>query len=68
LKPGWMKNTWMDRTGVRMSQGWIFTADSLLGRLIVWAKLSCSWFVGRRIIKAPSYHLSGADQKCIFLW
>jgi hypothetical protein len=21
LKPGWMKNTWMDRTGVRMSQG-----------------------------------------------
>jgi hypothetical protein len=30
-KQGWKKNTWMDHTGVRMSQGRIVTAGGSLG-------------------------------------
>jgi hypothetical protein len=35
LKPGWMKNTWMDRIGVRMSQLRILSRWFVSGR-IVW--------------------------------
>ncbi len=49
-KLGWTKNTWMDRIGVRMSQGRIVTADGSLGGQIVWVELSRSRFVGGRII------------------
>jgi hypothetical protein len=47
-KPGFGKNTWMDCTGVRMSQVWIVTADSSLGghtysvgQIITWS--ICGW-------------------------
>ncbi len=54
LKPGWMKNTWTDRIGVRLSQGQIVTADGSLGGRIVWVKLSCGRFVGGRIVCGPT--------------
>ncbi len=44
--PWWMKNTWMEHIGVRMSQGRIVIADSLLGGRIVWIKMSPVQFVG----------------------
>ncbi len=50
LKLGWTKNTWMDRIGVRMSQGPIVTADGSLGGWIVWVELSRGRFVGGRIV------------------
>jgi hypothetical protein len=34
-KLGWTKNTWMDRIGVRISQGRIVTAEGLLGARLV---------------------------------
>jgi hypothetical protein len=53
LKQGWTKNTWTDRTGIRMSQGQIGTAEGLFGGQIVWVELSCGRFVCGRIVKAP---------------
>ncbi len=53
LKLGRTKNTWTDRTGIRMSQGQIVTTDGSLGGQIVWVELSRGQFVGGRIIKAP---------------
>jgi hypothetical protein len=52
-KPEWMKNTWMDCTGVRMSRGQIVTPDGLLGGQMLWVELSRGQFVGGQIIKAP---------------
>jgi hypothetical protein len=52
-KGGWTKNTWRDRTGVRMSQGQIATAGGSLGRRIVWVEMLRGRFVGGRIVKAP---------------
>jgi hypothetical protein len=49
-KLGWTKNTWMDRIGVRMSQGHIVTTDGSLGGWIVWVELSRGRFVGGRIV------------------
>jgi hypothetical protein len=55
-KGGWTKNTWMDRTGLRMSQGRIVTAGGSLGGRIVWVEMSRGRFVGGRIVKAPNNH------------
>jgi hypothetical protein len=52
-KGGWTKNTWTDRTGVRMSQGQIATAGGSLGGKIVWVEMLRGRFVGGRIVKAP---------------
>jgi hypothetical protein len=50
---GWMKNSWMDHSGVRMSQGRIVTADGSLGGWIVWVELSLGRFVGKLMVEAP---------------
>ncbi len=49
-KPGWIKNTWTDHIGVRMSQGRIVTADGLFSGQIEWLKFLRGWFVSGRIV------------------